>query len=143
MSVKNNVLDCVIDSICDDDGTNGERSALAQARDLQDKVAHVGFDWDDPILVLNKIREELDEVEEEIKRGDRVALIEEMGDLLFAIVNLTRHLKIDPEDALRRGSDKFERRFRALEQELHRTGSSPAMASLEEMEHVWRLIKTR
>ena len=86
--------------------------ALTRALKLQQKAGKVGFDWNDPLAVLAKIREEADEIEADIKAGKRKAAAAEVGDLLFAVVNLARHLDADPEATLRATNQKFERRFR-------------------------------
>src|SRR5438876_497023 len=87
--------------------------ALTRALKLQEKAAKVGFDWNDPRAVLAKIREEADEIERELAVGDRATAAAEVGDLLFAVVNLGRHLDADPEAVLRATNHKFERRFAA------------------------------
>src|SRR5947209_926126 len=115
--------------------------ALTRAGKLQNKASKVGFDWNDPGAVLAKIREEADEIEAEIVRGDRSAAAAEVGDLLFAVVNLGRHLDADPEAALRAANAKFERRFAAIEKELASRGKGPAEASLAEMDELWNEIK--
>jgi ATP diphosphatase len=115
--------------------------ALTRALKLQIKAARVGFDWNDPLAVIAKIREEADEIEAELARGDRRAAQSEVGDLLFAAVNLARHLAIDPEAALRASNRKFEHRFSAVEQSLARRGKSPAEAALSEMEELWNAAK--
>jgi ATP diphosphatase len=89
--------------------------ALTRAFKLQKRAARVGFDWDTPVPVAAKVREELAEVEAEINQGDPERLLDELGDLLFCCVNLARKLEIDPETALRGGNAKFERRFRRME----------------------------
>ena len=116
--------------------------ALTRALKLQIKAGRVGFDWNDPLAVLAKIAEEADEIEAEIAKGDRTAAQAEVGDLLFAVVNLARHLGIDPETALRGSNQKFERRFAAIEQALAARGKSPAQATLAEMEELWTAAKT-
>jgi nucleoside triphosphate diphosphatase len=116
--------------------------ALTRALKLQIKAARVGFDWNDPLAVLAKIREEADEIEAEIANGDRTAAQAEVGDLLFAVVNLARHLAIDPETALRGSNGKFERRFAAIERALAARGKTPAQATLTEMEELWTAAKT-
>ena len=116
--------------------------ALTRALKLQIKAARVGFDWNDPLAVLAKIAEEADEIEAEIANGDRTAAQAEVGDLLFAVVNLARHLGIDPETALRGSNRKFERRFAAVEQALAARGKTPAQATLTEMEELWTAAKT-
>src|SRR5262245_32909739 len=115
--------------------------ALTRALKLQDKAGKVGFDWNDPMAVLAKIREECDEIEAEIKSGDRARARAEVGDLLFAVVNLARHLDADPEDTLRATNLKFERRFAAIEQALAAKGKRPQDASLAEMDALWDAAK--
>ena len=115
--------------------------ALTRALKLQIKAARVGFDWNDPLAVLAKIAEEADEIEAEIAKGDRTAAQAEVGDLLFAVVNLARHLGIDPETALRGSNQKFERRFAAIERVLAARGKAPAQATLTEMEELWAAAK--
>jgi ATP diphosphatase len=117
---------------------------LVRAVKLQDKAGTVGFDWNDPKAVIAKIREELDEIEAEIDRTprDAAATEAELGDVLFAVANLARHLKLDPEAALRVTNEKFRRRFAHIEAVLAARGSSPAQASLDEMEAIWQEAKT-
>ena len=123
--------------------------ALTRAVKLQKRAATVGFDWNDPHAVLAKLREEIGEIEQEIaaSAADRDRLEDEFGDILFAAANLARHVSLDPEAALRRANAKFVRRFRHIETELKRSGSSPADATLDEMEALWtdakRLDRTR
>ena len=97
--------------------------ALTRAMELQRKASTVGFDWNDPRAVLNKIREEADEIEAALDRNDADELAEETGDLLFALVNLARHVGADPEMALRRTNAKFERRFAYIERALAAQGA--------------------
>jgi nucleoside triphosphate diphosphatase len=111
--------------------------ALSRALKLQEKAGKVGFDWNDVRAVLEKIREEVAEVEAEIAQGSTQALASEVGDLLFAAVNLARHLKVDPEAALRGANAKFERRFAHIENRLAEGGRTPEGASLDEMEQLW------
>jgi ATP diphosphatase len=112
--------------------------ALTRAVKLQRRAGTVGFDWNDPHAVIAKIREELAELEQELSDGEeRERLEDELGDLLFAAVNLARHLSVEPEAALRRANAKFERRFRHIETELERAGRRPQDASLDEMEALW------
>src|SRR5580658_2251698 len=101
--------------------------ALTRALKLQDKASKVGFDWNDPRAVLRKIREETDEIEAELDRSDTdaAATAAEVGDLLFAAVNLARHLRADPESVLRQTNRKFERRFAAIERALAARGKTP------------------
>ena len=111
--------------------------ALSRALKLQEKAGKVGFDWDDVRAVVAKLREEVAEVEAEI--GDRSAekLSDEIGDLLFAAVNLARHLDVDPEAALRGSNAKFERRFAHIEQRLAESGRKPEGVDLDDMEALW------
>jgi ATP diphosphatase len=109
--------------------------ALLRAEKLQKRAARTGFDWPDTVCVIDKIVEELDEVRAAANQAERE---EEVGDLLFAVVNLARHLKVDPEEALRKGNRKFDRRFRAMED---MAGDSFAPASLEEKEALWQAAK--
>src|SRR5258708_6207028 len=111
--------------------------ALTRALKLQAKAAKVGFDWNDPLAVLKKIREEADEIEAEIAAGSRTKAGHEVGDLLFAVVNLARHVEADPEAVLRATNRKFEQRFAAIEQALAQRGKSPEQASLAEMDALW------
>ncbi len=113
--------------------------ALNRALKLQAKASKVGFDWNDPRTVLRKIREEADEIEAELNRTelDAAASAAEVGDLLFAVVNLARHLRADPEAVLRQTNRKFERRFAAIERALAARGKSPAEATLAEMDALW------
>jgi ATP diphosphatase len=115
--------------------------ALTRALKLQGKAGKVGFDWNDPHAVLAKIREEADEIEAELARGDRAAAAAEVGDLLFAVVNLARHLDADPEAVLRVTNRKFERRFAAIEQALAERGKAPTDATLAEMDELWNAAK--
>jgi len=131
--------------------------ALTRAAKLQDKAARVGFDWPNLAPVLDKLREELAELEEVAlpadPRGanakfqdsnavpDIRAVEEELGDLLFVVANVARHLSIDPETALRRANSKFERRFAAIESRLAAEGRSPEASTLEEMDKLWNEVK--
>ena len=115
--------------------------ALTRALKLQEKAGKVGFDWNDARAVLAKIREEINEVEAELDAGRLDHAQGEVGDLLFVVVNLARHLKIDPEQALRGTNGKFERRFGFIEAALARQGRGPAQASLAEMDALWNKAK--
>jgi nucleoside triphosphate diphosphatase len=115
--------------------------ALTRALKLQAKAGKVGFDWNDPLAVLAKIREEADEVEAELAAGRRAAAGAELGDLFFAMVNLARHLDVDPEATLRAANRKFEQRFAAIERVLADRGKTPQAATLEEMEALWNAAK--
>jgi ATP diphosphatase len=115
--------------------------ALSRAMELQRKASSVGFDWNDPRAVLHKIREEADEIEAALERGDADELRQETGDLLFALVNLARHVGADPELALRGTNAKFERRFGYIERALESQGRSLESASLAEMDALWNEAK--
>jgi nucleoside triphosphate diphosphatase len=115
--------------------------ALARALKLQQKAGKVGFDWNDPKAVLAKIREEADEIGAELDAGGRDKIAGEIGDLLFAVVNLARHLDVDPEAALRTTNLKFERRFGAIEDALAASGKTPSQATLAEMDALWDAAK--
>jgi ATP diphosphatase len=116
-------------------------TALTRALKLQDKAGKVGFDWNDPLAVLSKIREECDEIEAEIATGDTAKAANEVGDLLFAVVNLARHLRADPEAALRACNEKFIRRFASIERALAAHGKRPQDATLAEMDALWDAAK--
>ena len=122
-------------------GVKAGQPALARAMELQRKASGVGFDWNDPRAVLRKIREEADEIEVALDSGDADELREETGDLLFALVNLARHIGADPELALRGTNAKFERRFGYIERTLAAQGRTLEGASLEEMDALWNEAK--
>jgi ATP diphosphatase len=111
--------------------------SLARAAKLQKRAATVGFDWPAALPVVDKVREELDEVLEAMAGGERAAMADELGDLLFSVVNLARHLKVDPEDALRGANRKFERRFRFIEQALRDTHRPIEDCTLEDLDALW------
>jgi nucleoside triphosphate diphosphatase len=111
--------------------------ALMRAVKLQNRAAEVGFDWPDATYVTDKIAEETRELAEAEKSGDPNEITGEFGDLLFAMANLARHLKLDPEAALRAANAKFVRRFKAIEAGLHARGRTAEEATLEEMEALW------
>jgi ATP diphosphatase len=115
--------------------------ALSRAMQLQRKASSVGFDWNDPRAVLQKIREEADEIEAALDRGSADELAGETGDLLFALVNLARHVGADPDMALRGTNAKFERRFAYIERALAAQGRSLQGASLDEMDALWNEAK--
>jgi nucleoside triphosphate diphosphatase len=117
--------------------------ALTRALKLQAKAGKVGFDWNDPRAVLRKIREETDEIEAALDSGEDEAAAAEVGDLLFAAVNLARHLRSDPEAVLRQTNQKFQRRFAAIERALATHGKAPQDATLAEMDALWNEAKAR
>ncbi len=124
-------------------GVKAGQPALARALALQRKAASVGFDWNDPRAVLAKIREETDEIEAALDQGQTAEVAAETGDLMFALVNLARHVGADPETALRGTNAKFERRFAYIERALERRGVALGNASLEDMDALWNEAKTQ
>lgn len=123
---------------------NGVASALPElvrAQKLQRRAAQVGFDWPQAFETIFKIEEELDEVKQELDSGDKTRLEEEIGDLLFAVVNLSRHVGVDAERALRSGNKKFESRFRELERRLVAQERKPQDCDLEELDVLWETVK--
>ena len=123
------------------EGVSAALPALMRSVKLQRRAARVGFDWPEIGPVLAKIEEEIRELREEVAAGDAARLEDEMGDVLFAVVNLARHLGVDPETALRRSNAKFERRFRGVEDRLAAQGLTPDEAGLDAMEAIWVGIK--
>jgi len=124
------------------DGVPLALPALTRAVKLQKKAARVGFDWGAVEPVLAKIQEEIGEIHHEIAtHAPPERLADELGDVLFAVANLARHLKIDPEAALRGTNAKFERRFRRIEQGLAAEGRTPAESTLAEMDALWNQAK--
>lgn len=116
--------------------------ALTRAEKLQKRASSVGFDWDNAHKVVEKIAEEAGEIVAARDAGESQERIEEeVGDLLFVVANLARHLKVDPEKALRRANAKFVSRFRSIEAGLHARGKNPAEATLDEMEALWQEAK--
>lgn len=115
--------------------------ALTRAVKLQNRAARVGFDWPSTGEVLDKLVEEAREVVEARDSLSHAEVTEEVGDLLFVMANLARHLKVDPEAALRAASQKFTRRFARIEDWLADAGKTPAMSTLEEMDHLWNRAK--
>ena len=124
------------------DGVPTMLSGLTRAVALTRRAARVGFDWTDPADVLAKLTEEAAELTVEIELADRDRMEEEYGDLLFVLANLARHLKVDPEAALRRANGKFDRRFRAIETALAGQGRRPEEATLAEMDALWDRAKS-
>ncbi len=115
--------------------------ALVEAAQISSRVAAVGFDWENADQVLDKLHEELAELAAARQQASQERLEDEIGDLLFVVVNLARFLQVDPEQALRKTNAKFRRRFAYLEEKLRERGGSPAQASLEEMEALWQQAK--
>ena len=115
--------------------------ALSRAAKLCARAARVGFDWQQPALVLDKVAEELAELRAELDAADPVRLQDEIGDVLFTVANLSRSLGLDPEACLRKANAKFQRRFDHMERLIEAGGRSVAEATLDEMETVWRAAK--
>lgn len=125
------------------DGIPGNLPGLSRSWFLTAKAAEVGFDWAKPQDVLRKVREEIDELETELKRGNMGKAAAETGDLLFSIVNLARHLRIEPEQALRAANDRFMHRFAYIEQALLKQGKNIRKSTLEEMDLLWEEAKRK
>ena len=124
------------------DGVAAGLPALMRALKLQRRAARVGFDWPNAADVFLKIDEEIAEIKAELSEtSSQSRLLDEVGDLLFAVVNLARHLEVDPEAALRHANGKFERRFRQVEDQLAAAGRNPADAGLDELEALWQRAK--
>jgi tetrapyrrole methylase family protein/MazG family protein len=116
---------------------------LIQAYRIQEKAAAVGFDWEKTEQVIEKVREELGEVKAACSREEPEDRSAELGDLLFAVVNLCRFVGTDPERAVKASVDKFRRRFRYIEEQLAKRGSNPAASTLQEMDEFWNEAKRR
>jgi MazG family protein len=123
------------------DGISGGLPALMRAEKVQKKAARVGFDWSETAPVVAKIREELAEVEAEVAQGDNAKIEEEIGDLLFSVVNLARKLKVDGETALQRATDKFATRFRGVEALATERGLTLDKLTLTELDVLWDEVK--
>ncbi len=122
-------------------GVPNSMPSLLKALRIQDKARAVGFDWDQPEQVWEKVQEELGEFKEEVEKGDRDKLESEFGDVLFSLINYARYLKINPEDALERTNQKFISRFNYMEEKIKGQGKSLADSSLEEMDVFWNEAK--
>jgi XTP/dITP diphosphohydrolase len=116
--------------------------ALVKANRIQDKVAGVGFDWEKPEQVFEKVQEELAELQEEIKIGNPSRMEAEFGDVLFSMINYARFLKVDPENALERTNKKFINRFQYLESKAKEAGKALKEMTLEEMDVFWEEAKS-
>ena len=115
--------------------------ALSRAQKIQKRAATKGFDWQNLDQVVEVVREELVELEAEIEVNDSSAIEDELGDLLFSCVNLARHLEVDPERALRRANDKFQRRFQAMAELAEQAGNDFSQLSTDQMEQLWVEVK--
>ena len=131
------------------DGVSTKAPALMEAHQLSTKAARVGFDWKLIEDIFDKLHEELDELREAIreqaesKETEKERVREEIGDVLFAVVNIARHLGVEPEAALKVTNRKFRKRFRHIEQSLRERGQSPDAATLDEMEALWQEAKSK
>jgi ATP diphosphatase len=124
------------------DGVAIALPALTRALKLQEKAARVGFDWQEAAPILDKIEEEIGEFREALSRGDEASMKDEFGDMLFALVNLGRHMKIDSEAALSGTNEKFRSRFHSVERALTASGQSLEQATLDDMEELWQQAKS-
>ncbi|MFW9606533.1 MAG: nucleoside triphosphate pyrophosphohydrolase [Pseudomonas sp.] len=115
--------------------------ALSRAVKLQKRAARAGFDWPETLAIVDKLHEELNEVLEALASGDQAHIAEEVGDLLFVVVNLARHLNVEPEAALRATNQKFERRFRFIEEALRAVGRRVEETALDELDALWNQAK--
>lgn len=115
--------------------------ALTAAEKLQKKAAKTGFDWNDIATVLEKVEEEIGELRTEVSQNNQPKIEEELGDLLFALTNVARHLKVDPEKALRKANMKFRRRFKYIEDNIETVASDLSEATLEDMDQLWNESK--
>lgn len=122
-------------------GTPKALPALLRAWRISQKAASVGFDWNNPSEVMDKIKEEIGEIEGAVGKPEQVK--HEVGDLLFAIVNLARHLEVNPEEALAKATDRFEGRFRYIEERLRERSLEPSKVGLMEMENLWQEAKKK
>ena len=130
---RNNVLD----------GVPKNLPALLRARRIQEKAANVGFDWSELSPVIDKVDEEIGELKEAVVLKNPKNIKDEMGDVLFSLVNLSRFLDINPEDALRMTINKFETRFAQVEKELKKRGKNLTDSTLEEMDEIWNVVKKK
>ena len=125
------------------DGIPKQLPALMRAQRMQARVSRQGFDWDQIEGPLDKVEEEFAELRQAWASGETPAIEDEFGDLLFALVNTGRFLNVDPEQSLRQSTDKFERRFRALEEAVRTSGREISALSLQELDAIWDEIKAR
>ncbi len=125
------------------DGVPKHLPALLKAHRIQDKASRIGFDWESADHVFAKIDEELSELRKAVQGGSRPRIEEELGDLLFSVVNLARFLKANPDTALRKAIEKFVRRFKHIEGELKKKGKDPSRSTLAEMDALWEDAKKK
>ena len=117
--------------------------ALLEGLKLTKKAAKVGFDWENPAQIFDKLDEETRELKAAIEQGDKSNIDEEIGDLLFVVMNLARHLDVEPETALKKTNRKFRKRFKFIEDELKSEGKSPEEVDLKKMDDLWNKAKTQ
>ena len=125
------------------DGVPVTLPGLVRAQRLQEKAAYVGFDWEKIESVWEKVNEELEEIKLAQQENNKESIEEEIGDTIFALVNLARFLGIPAEDALRRTNNKFINRFKMIEKELKRRGKTLEESSLDEMDKIWNAVKRK
>ena len=123
------------------DGVPKSLPGLLRSRRIQEKAASVGFDWKEVPPIISKVEEEFEEVRDAIKKEDQKEIEMELGDLMFAVVNLARFYNIDPEGALKKSTNKFIRRFNQVEKKIREDGSSMEESDLETMDNIWNQIK--
>ena len=117
--------------------------SLVKAYRIQDKVRGVGFDWDNATQVLDKVNEEMGELAEEVRKNDKEKIADEFGDVLFALINYSRFLDINPDEALERTNRRFIQRFTHLEQAVMEDGKDLSDMPLVEMEEYWKMAKNQ
>jgi len=122
---------------------SGCSPSLSQAYQLTQKASRVGFDWPNIEGVLNKLEEEMSELREALSLRNRRKICEEIGDLLFVLANVSRFLRVDPEEALKKSLDKFVSRFQYIETSLRREGKSFSQSNLAEMDRLWEESKRK
>jgi len=123
------------------DGVPRQLPSLLRAQRLQDKAARVGFDWEHIDQVWEKLAEEIHELQASVSLQNRAKIEEELGDVLFSVVNLARVLEVNPDEALHKTTTKFIQRFQFIERELHHQGKTPKQATLAEMDALWEQAK--
>lgn len=125
------------------DGLPSQLPSLARAQKMQTRAAKVGFDWKEILPVIEKIREEVDEVQDAISDGDASKIEEEIGDLLFAVVNLSRFQKVDAESAMRKACSKFANRFHLVEDAVRDAGLAMEDCDLAQLDQIWEQVKAK
>ncbi|MED5412597.1 MAG: nucleoside triphosphate pyrophosphohydrolase [Pseudomonadota bacterium] len=136
-SIESEVIE--IESVLD--GVPRAMPALERSRKIQKRAANVGFDWQEISPVVSKLKEEIEELEEAIGKGNSAAVEAELGDVLFSAVNIARHTDVDPESALRKANSRFENRFKWIEQKLQSDGKSVTEMNLQQLDQLWEESK--